>query len=165
MSEPAIVVITVRGIVTHYETRGDVKVAYIDWDELEESSLGALCRTYKLLWLLPEDLRRGPLTELIGAVQRRFPIEATFHPQRLVNGREVPAGQPFEFDVTEALLLRGPNYIDNLRDDEYPVDDLAENLLAQRHHDGPFMIDVQQAAMEFLFADENEVGDAENRET
>ena len=103
-------------------------------------------------------MRQGPLTELIGLVQRRFPLVAAFHPQRLVNGREVAAGQPVKFDVTEKLLWRGPDYIDNLRDDDYPIDDLAEDLLARLHHDGPFMINVQAAAMEFLFADENEAG-------
>ena len=158
MSDTPVVLISVRDHVVSYDFRGNIEIVVIDWDVLEEASLGKLCRAYKTIWSLPEDMRQGPLTELIGLVQRRFPLVAAFHPQRLVNGREVAAGQPVKFDVTEKLLWRGPDYIDNLRDDDYPIDDLAEDLLARLHHDGPFMINVQAAAMEFLFADENEAG-------
>ena len=165
MSEEAVVLICIRGDVVSYTTKGNVKVLVIEWDKLETASRGILCTAYKNIWSLPEDMRVSPLTELIGEVQRRFPIKAIFHPQWWINDYAVDAETPVEFDVTEKLLLKGPDYIDNLRDASYPADELAADLLEQQHHPGPFRIEIMEAAMEFLFADENEAGDAEKYAT
>jgi hypothetical protein len=180
MDEKPTVLVSIRdghtSCATSTAAGGNVRVLILNWDELTDTtSRGDLCRAYKDIWSAPEDIRTGPLTELIGEVQRRFPIMATFHPQRFQTVarsapsqtavRLVPDGQPVRFDVTETVLLRGPDYLDNLRDKDYPTDDLADDLLDRQQHDGPFQVEVKEVAMEFLFADENEVGDAENRET
>jgi hypothetical protein len=157
MSDTPIVMIVVQAGIAHYVARGDVKVVLVDWYELTEPSRGELCRAYKALWDLPESMRAGPLGDLIGEIQRVFPIMATFCPERFQTAdRVVPDGRPVRFDVTEKLLLRGPVYIDNLRDRDFPTDDLADDLPARQEHDGPFRVEVKDDAMEFLFADESE---------
>lgn len=166
MSDQAIVMIVVQAGLVSYTSRGNVKVVFVDWYEKTEPSRGYLCGVYKTLWNLPEDMRNGPLADLIGEIKRLYPIVATFCPERFQTAeRVVPDGLPSRFDVTEKVLWRGPDYLDNLRDRDYPTDDLAADLPARQEHDGPFRVEVKDDAMEFLFAAENEAGDAEKDTT
>lgn len=160
--QPIVLIQARDGEISHAVAAGaDVPVVLLDWDRLEEASQGGLCRAYKAIWGLPADLREGPLAELIGVVQRRCPIMATFHPQRWEGKhRTVPDGPPTRFDATGIVLRMDPDAIDSLRDRHYPVGVLAAGLPARRAHDGPFDVDIKEAAMEFLYADENEAGRA-----
>jgi hypothetical protein len=163
MNEPPVVLVGVEGGVASYSVSGTskVKVVLVDWDDLEdgEQTLGAYCRAYKEIWGLPDDLKAIALPSLIDVIRKRRPIMAVFQAQWWDDDYAREAGPPVLFDVTEALLLRGPDAIDNLRDDDYPTDDLADALPERMRHDGPFLVRVKDAAMAFLFADENEAED------
>jgi hypothetical protein len=161
-NEPAYVLVGVEGGVASCSISGNcnVMVVVVDWDDLEQGTLGDYCRAYKEVWGLPDDLKAIALPSLIHGMRKRHPITATFQPQQWQDDYAVPCGDPTRFDVTEALLTRGPDYIDNLRDDDYPTDDLAEGLPERERHDGPFLVRVKDAALAFLYADENEAEDA-----
>jgi hypothetical protein len=162
MPDPPVVLITVRAGVLSWDSQGvDVKLVLIDWDNLEQAGMGTVCRAYKVIWGLPEAMRMSALTDLIGVVRRRFPLTATFQAQWWDGDDAREAGPPVPFDVTEKLLLKGPDVIDSMRDDSYPTDDLADGLAEREKHDGPFLVRVGDAAQEFLYADENEAHDAQ----
>ena len=88
---------------------------------------------------------------------------ATFIPEVWINDYATEIDGRIEFDVTDQLLLRGPDYLDNLRDNSYPTDDLAECLLARQKHDGPFRVEIKEPALAFIYADENEAGARERQ--
>jgi hypothetical protein len=167
MKTPTVLIHTQEG-VTNYEVDQDdevseVKVVLFNWDHLADpaTTRGDLCKVWKEIWRLPESMREVAMGCLIRLVEARFAITALFIPQRWKNDAVIADGQPVRFDVTEQLLRRGPDYVDNLRDRSYPTDDLAENLYDRLTHPGPFDIEVKDDAMEFLYADENEAGAAE----
>ena len=166
MDELPVVLISIRnGVVIDLATHGVGKIVYINWDELTEGSLGQLCKTYKALWDLPKDIREGPLCALIREVRRRFPFTAQFIPQQHVDGFLKPAGPPFTFDITEPVMRLGPDGIENLVDRCYPTWELARGLPEREAHTGPFDVEIDKMALEFLYAEENEVGDAQKRTT
>ena len=148
MDKPVVVMMLRDGACAILSDPDNVTVVRLDWDELAGASLGKLCRAYKQIWDLPESLRPGPLNAIVLVVGSRFPIMGEFRPE---------SGPPMTFNATEAILTRGPDYIDNLRDRHYPVGDLAAVLFAQEIRNGPFQVDVDtEAALEFLYADDNE---------
>jgi hypothetical protein len=154
---PAIVLVTCSGGVPTCRTIGDVRVVLFDWDHLtNRGTQGELCRAWKQAWGLPAELRDEVLNALIPVVKRRCPISAMFQGEYWDNDYARPTGKPVQFDVTEKILRMVPADVDNLRDDDYPTDELADDLPQQEQHDGPFRVEVVEAAMEFLFADENE---------
>jgi hypothetical protein len=154
---PGVVVHVQSGETTVYCGRTEVNTVILHWKELEYGSQGLLCELYKDLWALGPNSRSLTLHIVIAAIKKRFPIKAKFHPQRFKTAEKIePDGPPIEFDVTEALLKLGPDYIDNLRDVHYPTDELADGLPERQAHDGPFAVEIKKAAMEFLFAPENE---------
>ena len=161
MSDLPVVLICIRGSEVSYANDGDVDIVVLDWDRLESGTLGDLCRAYKEVWDLHPDMRRDPLTDIIALVGSRFPIMAEFRPQRFRDADHIePDGAPVAFNATEAVLIRGPDYIDNLQDAHYPTDELANTLPERQAHDGPFEVEVdRRAAMEFFYADENEAAD------
>jgi hypothetical protein len=145
------------GEATVYCAVKEVNAIVVHWEDLERGSRGLLCDLYKELWATTPYVRKHILPIVIAAIKRRFPIKARFHPQRFRTADKIePDGPPVEFDVTEVLLNQGPDYIDNLRDVHYPTDELADDLPERQAHDGPFAVEIKEAAMEFLFAAENE---------
>lgn len=148
-----------------YASHQRVNGVIINFDELEKDSRGYLCDAYKQLWTLPEAMRCKALPAVIAVIKRRFPIKAKFYPQRFKTTDKIePDGPPVEFDVTEAVLNQGPDYIDNLRDVHYPTDELADDLPERQAHDGPFAVEIKEAALAFLFADENEEAEEKLKE-
>ncbi|HEY2159589.1 MAG TPA: hypothetical protein VGH33_28455 [Isosphaeraceae bacterium] len=163
MPDLSVVLITIRDGVLAWDSRDIAQIILIDWDELEEASMGAVCRAYKVIWGLPEVMRMSALTDLIGLVQRRFPLKATFQAWACdADGNYTgDVGPPVEFDATEALLLSGPDAVDGMSDRDYPTDDLAAGLPELQRHDGPFHVRLSDQVLEFIFADENEAHDAQ----
>ena len=157
MDDPPVVVIGIRGgTLADLILKGVAQVVVIYWDELAEGSLGKLCYTYKQIWGLPESIREGPLCALIREVRRRFPFTAQFIPQQYEDGFLRPAGPPFTFDITEPVMRLGPDGIENLIDRCYPTWELARGLPEREAHTGPFDVEIDKMALEFLYAEENE---------
>jgi hypothetical protein len=143
---------------TEYDASGPVKVVLIDWMTLGNPSLvtrGALCAAWKAVWGLPDHQRRLVLNGLISIAVSRYPIRATFQAESGEHGL-FDLGKPVVFDVTEQVLKMSPDEVDNFQDDEYPTDHLADDLPQRQSHHGSFRVEVKEAAMEFLNADENE---------
>lgn len=74
-------------------------------------------------------------------------IIARFHPQAWINNHavEVDPEGPVEWDVTEAIMVMGREQALNLRDDDYPSDELrfTENAPQWvREWSGPFWVEV-----------------------
>jgi hypothetical protein len=162
------VLIEVRDGEVRHTGHMDVAIVVINWDRLAGmGTQGELCRIWKTLWRLPKAVRERPLYRLIALVEEKFPIMATFQPLRYAtesDGRARPDGPMVTFDATEPLLLLGPDVVDNFQDRDYPTIALANDLPAQKAHDGPYEVEVRQAAMDFLFADENEAEEQKLRE-
>jgi hypothetical protein len=142
-----------------------VNAVVLDTDEMKNVSRGYLCEAYKEAWTLHPKVRSVALKALIVEVKRQCPIMATLVLEAWVNDHavEIDEGR-VKFDVTEALLNRGPDYMENLRDDDYPTDDLADDVSERKEHKGPFRVEIKEAAMEFLYADENEREEAKRKE-
>lgn len=154
---PPSVLIQAWGAEVEYNASGTVRVVLIDWSDLQPgfATRGALCRAWKEAWTLPAHQRDLVLGELIKRVRQSFPIRATFQAESGEHGL-FDLGAPVPFDVTEQILQMTPDEVDNLRDDDYPTDHLADDLPQQQAHDGPFRVEVKEAALEFFSADENE---------
>jgi hypothetical protein len=91
--------------------------------------------------------------ETIGNRPRPTAIIATWHPQAWVGDLATRAGDPVEFDVTRAVLALPLAEIRTLRDDQSPIDYLADAAGVGADHGGPFWVEVQQAAERFFGVD------------
>lgn len=154
---PPSVLIQTWSNAIEYNASGPVTVVLIDWSDLKPgwATRGALCAAWKAVWGLPDHQRRLVLDGLIERVRQLFPIRATFQAESGEHGL-FDLGKPVVFDVTEQILKMSPDEVDNFQDNDYPTDQLAEDLPQRQSHHGPFRVEVKEAAMEFLRADENE---------
>jgi hypothetical protein len=153
---PSVLVHAHDGDSTVYCSRKEVNCVIISDDDLANGTRGTLCEIYKEAWTLNPALKAKAMALMIPAVKKRFPIMATFIPEAWINDYATEIDGKVPFDVTELVLSRGPDYMENLRDDDYPTDDLAEDVPERQAHGGPFRVEIKEAAMEFLYADENE---------